>query len=78
MTPTQREIVRAMAECDMALTRAGEKLYLHRNTLLYHQKKIIEKHGLDFRKFYDLIELLKIADEEDRLFEEETNDQRET
>lgn len=35
----------------------------HRNTVLYHLDKVKRQTGLDPRRFYDLVELVKIAQE---------------
>lgn len=61
MTERQKEIVLALAEGDMKPTKAKEKTFLHRNTVLYHIKQIKEETGLDPLKFYDLCKLVELA-----------------
>ena len=38
-------------------------IFTHRNTVLYHLNKVKQQTGLDPRWFYDLVELVKIAQE---------------
>ncbi len=39
--------------CDLNLTDTANKLFIHRNTLLYRMEKIQKATGLDLRKFSD-------------------------
>ena len=65
MTDRQREIVLALAGCKMNASEAGKKIFLHRNTVLYHGEQIKLSTGLDPFDFYDLCKLLEMAKEED-------------
>lgn len=56
-----RKTVLALAEYDMNMTEAAKRLYVHRNTLVYRAKKIKEQYGLSVYRFYDLVELIYIA-----------------
>ena len=56
-------IIRSLAENSLSVTRMAKKLYIHRNTALYHVDQIKKKTGLDPRKFYDLIKLLEMAED---------------
>lgn len=38
-------------------------IFAHRNTVLYHLDKVKRQTGLDPRRFYDLVELVKITQE---------------
>lgn len=38
-------------------------IFVHRNTVLYHLNKVKQQTGLDARRFYDLVELVKMAQE---------------
>ena len=44
---TLEEILR----CDLSLTKAAKKLYIHRNTLMYRVEKIKKETGFDIRNF---------------------------
>ena len=60
MTRDDAELIIAFANCDMVASRAANKVYLHRNTLLYHFNRIKKATGLNPRCFYDLIDLVKM------------------
>jgi DNA-binding PucR family transcriptional regulator len=45
----------------MNVSKTARKLYIHRNTVMFHFDKVKEKTGLDPRNFYDLIALVKMA-----------------
>lgn len=64
MTKQDARIVAAMADCNLRPSEVARREYMHRNTVLYHLDKVKRETGLDGRCFYDLIELLKIAKEE--------------
>lgn len=54
-------IVIAMANHNMNVTDVARAIFAHRNTVLYHLDKVKRQTGLDPRRFYDLIELVKMA-----------------
>ena len=58
MTPFDIELIRTYAECDMSLSETGKRLYIHKNTVVYHFEKIEKKTGLNPRTFSGLTELL--------------------
>lgn len=58
MNETERLIIREMAKCNMNISEVSRNLSYHRNSIVYHIEKIIEKTNLDCRKFYDLMKLL--------------------
>lgn len=60
----ERETVLALADNRMNLTNASKVMHKHRNSLIYHIKKIKRKTGLDARDFHDLCELYRIAKRE--------------
>ena len=62
MTDTQKEIVLAMAEYDMIVSRVARAVHFHRNNVDYQIKRIKELYGLDARCFYDLVELVRMAE----------------
>jgi len=63
LTVEEADIIFAIARCDMVRERVSRDLYYHRNTLRCKEKRIKEKTGLDPYKFYDLVELLDMAEE---------------
>ena len=65
MTEFELKVVKMIADCDMSLQKAANKLYVHRNTLTYHIKKIKQRTGLDARRFYDLLKLLEFVSEKE-------------
>lgn len=62
MTDTQRAVVLAMAKCNMVIGDAAKEVYLHRNTIDYHRRRMIELYGLDIKNFYDLVELVRMVE----------------
>ena len=59
MTERDIEIILGYAENNMNVSETARKMFFHRNTLEYHLDKVKKKTGLDPRKFYDLLELVK-------------------
>lgn len=55
-----RDIILAMAECDLNVSKAANVLYMHRNTLLYKLDRLQELKQFDLRKFYDEYLLVKL------------------
>ena len=53
----------AMANHSMNISEVSRQLFMHRNTVTYHLDKVKRQTGLDPRRFYDLIELVKLAQE---------------
>lgn len=56
-------VVIALAKHDMNAQAAADAIYVHRNTINYHARKMRENTGLNPLKFYDLCELLPVAKE---------------
>lgn len=52
-------IIRALADNDMKVSVAAEKLHYCEGTLYYHMNKIKRLTGLDPKKFWDLVKLVK-------------------
>ncbi len=65
ITEFELKMIKMLAECDMSLQKAANKLYVHRNTLTYHIKKIKQRTGLDARRFYDLLKLLEMVEKDE-------------
>lgn len=63
MNKEDAHIVVAMANHNMNVTDVARAIFAHRNTVLYHLNKVKRQTGLDPRRFYDLVELMNIAQE---------------
>lgn len=63
MNKEDAHIVVAMANHNMNVTDVAHAIFTHRNTVLYHLNKVKQQTGLDPRRFYDLVELVKMAQE---------------
>lgn len=63
MTREQAEIIVAFANHNMNASATARVLYYHPNTLGYHLDKIKHDTGLNPRRFMDLVELLRMAQE---------------
>lgn len=48
---------------NMNVTDVARAIFTHRNTVLYHLNKVKQQTGLDPRRCYDLVELVKMAQE---------------
>jgi sugar diacid utilization regulator len=59
-TGVDRNVLEAMATCDLNVSKASNVLYMHRNTLIYKIDKLLEKSGFDIRTFKDLFTLYKL------------------
>ena len=64
LTPAQEEVLFAFAKNDMDAAKTSRYVHLHRNTVLWHLSRIEERTGLNPHRFYDLVELLKLCNEE--------------
>lgn len=60
MNAMDKECIRAFADAGMNASEAGRRMYVHKNTILYHFDRVKKETGLDPRKFNDLVELLDI------------------
>ena len=54
----EKRLLCAIAANDMNVTRAAKSVYVHRNSAVYHMDKILDRTGLDPRRFRDLVRLL--------------------
>ena len=61
MSEIENSIILSFAENDMSATETARNLNYHRNTIIYHLRRIRNKYGLDPQRFFDLVELVKIA-----------------
>ena len=63
MKGDKKEIILSMAKNDLSTTRVSRELHRHRNTVIYWIEKIKNETGLDARKFYDLVKLVGMVEE---------------
>lgn len=63
MDKEDAHIVIAMANHNINVTDVARAIFAHRNTVLYHLNKVKQQTGLDPRRFYDLVELVRMAQE---------------
>lgn len=61
----RREVILALAENDMNVSRTARKMYLSVSCVRYHIGEIRRGTGLDPRKFYDLVCLADMARNEE-------------
>lgn len=64
LTDVDKEVILAYADCNMNTYHAAKKIYLHRNTIMHHLKKVRRLTGLDPLNFYDLHKLVAMVREE--------------
>lgn len=55
------ELILAYADHNMNLTQTGKVMFMHYNSIRYRFDVVRRKTGLDPQKFYDLVELVKMA-----------------
>ena len=63
MNKEDAHIVIAMANHNMNVTDVARAIFVHRNTVLYHLDKVKQQTRLNPRRFYDLVELVKMVQE---------------
>lgn len=61
LTELDWRLVLALADNNMNETEVARSVYMHRNTVCYHLRKVKALTGLDPMRFYDLIKLVQIA-----------------
>ena len=54
----KKEVILAMADCNLSIQAVKHKLFIHRNTVIYRLEKIKSETGLDARNFHDLVKLI--------------------
>lgn len=64
LTEREAEIVFALADNDINVSRASRSSFMHRNTIQYYIDKIYFKTGLNPKNFYDLCKLVQKARED--------------
>ena len=63
MTKQESKIIIALANNKLSALRAAKSLNYHRNTILYHVRKVRKDTGLDPYDFFDMQKLYPIARE---------------
>lgn len=63
LSPEQVQMVRAIANSNMVLSRAARAMHRCRQGLQYHLDKVFELTGLNPMNFYDLNKLLQLIDD---------------
>ena len=58
-----KRLILAMADNGMKWRAAAREIGMHRNSAAYRLDKIFDNTGLDPRNFYDLHELVQMAEE---------------
>lgn len=61
MTPVRYDIILALADNQMRISQTARKLFLDRNTVVYHIGLIKSITGKDPMNFYDLCQLVQMA-----------------
>lgn len=61
MTKLEAEIIVGLADNRLSLTQTGQKLYMHRNSIAYHVRKIYLTTGKNPLDFHDMCALLPVA-----------------
>lgn len=62
MNEIHKTVILEMANCDMNCNHVAKRIYRSRSGVQYYIGQIKRETGLDCRRFYDLIELLKMID----------------
>ena len=63
ITPVRCRIILALANNSMRVSRAAKEICMDHSTLIYHLKWVKAITGKDPMKFYDLIDLVRMARE---------------
>ena len=63
MNQAQAKIILLYAKENMNLSEVARQAHYHRNTLEFHLGRICDITGLDPKNFYDLVELVGMANE---------------
>ena len=63
ITRTQAEVIVKLARNNINAAATAREMFMHRNTVDYHIRMIYRNTGKNPLSFYDLLELLPIAQE---------------
>lgn len=61
MTQLHAEVILALADTNLKISKAAEKLYRHRNSVVFHIEQVKKTTGKDPMNFYDMVELVEAA-----------------
>lgn len=67
LTDLDKEIILAMADCNMCDSKVSRKLYVYRTTVGYRAKRIKEVTGLNIKNFYELCSLVSMLKDDGSL-----------
>lgn len=62
-----------MCDNNMSVSAVARELNYHRNTIMFHLRKILEQTGLNPQRYHDLVELEKEVQKNDRSIQDETS-----
>ena len=63
-SPVRVDVIRGYADNNMNIPATSKAIYLSVGTVVYHFTRIKELSGKDPKNFYDLVDLLKMIEEE--------------
>ena len=63
LTRVDVDVIMAYAECGMRLSTAAKAIHYAKMTIEYHLTSVYQKTGLNPKKFYDLVELIRLINE---------------
>lgn len=63
LTRVDVDVIMAYAECGMRIVTAANAIHYARMTVEYHLISVFRKTGLNPKKFYDLVELIRLINE---------------
>ena len=61
LTDLDMDVIMTLADNNLAVSATARKLFMHRNTAVYHVQKIKKATGLDPLNFYDMIKLVEMV-----------------
>lgn len=64
LSPVEKELVQALADCDMNVSNTAAELHVNRGTVQSRIERLYTRTGLNPLNFYDLNELLYMEVEE--------------
>lgn len=64
MTDKEKEVILQMCEYDMNVSQVSRVMGLHWNTVMWHIEKIKQRTKLDPLRFYDLVKLREMIENE--------------
>ena len=65
MDKRDAEVILALADNNMNESKTARVLYMHRNSIVYHTRKVKKVTGLDPTNFYDLHKLVQMINQSD-------------